>query len=112
VVGGGAALLESKYCIPSRRPKGSPPALAERLSAASQSALTVLSAPAGFGKTTVLYECLATVPLTHLPSRGCRWTTVTTTRPVLDYVVTAMQTAIDGAGAGAFAAAGVVLAVD
>jgi LuxR family maltose regulon positive regulatory protein len=38
------------------------PRLARRLSAASRGALTLLAAPAGFGKTTVLTEWLATLP--------------------------------------------------
>ncbi len=98
-----AALLESKYCIPSRRPKAvARPRLAERLSAASQSALTVLSAPAGFGKTTVLTEWLATVPA-DAPSIAWLSLDHRDNDPALfwTYVVTAMQTAIDGAGAGA-----------
>ena len=58
-----AALLESKYRIPSRRPDAvARPRLAKRLDAAWRSALTVLSAPAGFGKTAVLTEWRATIP--------------------------------------------------
>ena len=59
-----AALLESKYRVPGRRPNAvARPRLAERVSVASRSALTVPSAPAGFGKTTLLTEWLATVAL-------------------------------------------------
>jgi LuxR family maltose regulon positive regulatory protein len=58
-----AALLESKYRIPGRRPNAvARHRLDERLNAALRSPLTVLSAPAGFGKTTVLTEWLATFP--------------------------------------------------
>src|SRR5919112_1224977 len=65
--GGGAAvrvaLLESKYRVPGRRPNAvARGRLDERLNAALRSPLTVLSAPAGFGKTTVLTEWLATFP--------------------------------------------------
>jgi LuxR family maltose regulon positive regulatory protein len=57
----GVALLESKYGVPGRRPNAvARPRLDERLDAAWRSPLTVLSAPAGFGKTTVLTEWLAT----------------------------------------------------
>ena len=59
----GVALLESKYRVPGRRPNAvSRPRLDERLDGAFRSPLTVLSAPAGFGKTTALTEWLATVP--------------------------------------------------
>ncbi|MEP6759766.1 MAG: LuxR C-terminal-related transcriptional regulator [Sporichthyaceae bacterium] len=58
-----APLLESKLHVPSRRPGAVPRVrLNERLSAASRTALTLLSAPAGFGKTTLLTEWLATLP--------------------------------------------------
>ncbi|MGE5720629.1 MAG: AAA family ATPase, partial [Nocardioidaceae bacterium] len=98
-----AALLEGKYRIPGRQPNTvARPRLAERLSASSRSALTVLSAPAGFGKTTLLTEWLATVPadarsiawlsLDHRDNDAARFWT---------YVVTAIQTAMDGVGSGA-----------
>ena len=97
------ALLESKYRVPSRRPKAvGRPRLAERLSAASRSALTVLSAPAGFGKTTLLTEWLATVPA---DGPSVVWLSLDhrDNDPTLfwTYVVTAVQTAVDGVGAGA-----------
>lgn len=98
-----AALLEGKYRVPGRQPNTvARPRLAERLSASSRSALTVLSAPAGFGKTTLLTEWLATVPadapsiawlsLDHRDNDPARFWT---------YVVTAIRTAMDGVGAGA-----------
>jgi len=100
VVGG---LLESKYRVPTRRPNAvARPRLAERLSAASQSALTVLSAPAGFGKTTAITEWLATVPA---EASFIAWLSLDhrDNDPALfwTYVVTAMQTATDGVGEGA-----------
>ena len=53
-------LLSSKYRAPIRRPGAVPrQRLAERLGAATGTPLTVLSAPAGFGKTTLLSEWLA-----------------------------------------------------
>jgi LuxR family maltose regulon positive regulatory protein len=53
-------LLESKLRVPRRRPDLSVarPRLSERLGRGSESALTLLSAPAGFGKTTLLTEWL------------------------------------------------------
>ena len=100
MVGG---LLESKYRVPTRRPNAvARPRLAERLSAASQSELTVLSAPAGFGKTTALTEWLATVPA---EASFIAWLSLDhrDNDPALfwTYVVTAMQTATDGVGEGA-----------
>src|SRR3954471_20544350 len=57
----GVALLGSKYRVPGRRPNAvARPRLDERLNSALCSRLTVLSAPPGFGKTTLLTEWLAT----------------------------------------------------
>ena len=93
-------LLNSKYRLPIRRPGAVPRRrLAERLGAASRTPLTVLSAPAGFGKTTLLTEWLdagsadgAAVAWLSLDRRD--------NDPVLfwTYVVTAMQTAVPGLG--------------
>ena len=56
-------LLDSKSRIPGGRPGAVPrPRLTGHLAAAPRSALTVLSASAGFGKTTLLTEWLATLP--------------------------------------------------
>src|ERR1700761_7465679 len=53
-------LLETKLHIPRwRRSLVARPRLSERLSRGAESALTLLSAPAGFGKTTLLAEWLA-----------------------------------------------------
>ncbi|MGH8860941.1 MAG: helix-turn-helix transcriptional regulator, partial [Jatrophihabitantaceae bacterium] len=96
------ALLESKYRVPLRRPDAiARPRLGERLSAASRSALTVVSAPAGFGKTTVLTEWLATVG----DARSIAWLSLdhrdNDPGPLWTYVIAAMQTATDGVGAAA-----------
>ena len=54
-------LLETKFHVPRRRRAlVSRPRLSERLNACAESALTLVSAPAGFGKTTLLAEWLAT----------------------------------------------------
>jgi LuxR family maltose regulon positive regulatory protein len=56
-------LLESKYRAPSGRVGDvARPRLTERLEAASRTALTLVSAPAGFGKTTILASWLAAAP--------------------------------------------------
>jgi LuxR family maltose regulon positive regulatory protein len=99
----GVALLESKYRVPSPRPNAvARPRLDERLNAALRSRLTVLSAPAGFGKTTLLTEWLATlgpgapaVAWVSLDERdndaALFWT----------YVVTAIGRAVEDAGGAA-----------
>jgi LuxR family maltose regulon positive regulatory protein len=64
--------------------------------------LTVLSAPAGFGKTTLLTEWLATLPA---GGPAIAWLSLDDrdNDPALfwTYVITAMQTAMDGVGAAA-----------
>ena len=56
-------LLETKLYVPGRR-RGlvARPRLAERLNRGAEAKLTLVSAPAGFGKTTLLAECLAAAP--------------------------------------------------
>ena len=56
-------LLETKLHVPRlRRGLVARPRLSERLSRGAESALTLVSAPAGFGKTTLLTEWLADAP--------------------------------------------------
>src|SRR6266511_3017820 len=77
-------LLETKLHVPRRR-RGlvARPRLSERLSRGAESALTVVSAPAGFGKTTLLDQ--------RDNDPTVFWT----------YLVAALQTAAHGVGAGA-----------
>jgi ATP/maltotriose-dependent transcriptional regulator MalT len=49
----------------------------QRLNLVTESALTLVSAPAGFGKTTLLAECWQRLP-TNAPRRGSRSTSATT----------------------------------
>jgi len=57
-------LLDSKTRVPAGRPGAVPrPRLTGALAAAPRSALTVLSASAGFGKTTLLTQWLASLPV-------------------------------------------------
>ena len=95
-------LLSSKHRLPSRRPGAvSRQRLAGRLEAVSRSALTVLSAPAGFGKTTLLAEWLASCA----DDAAVAWLSLdrSDNEPALfwTYVVRAMQTAVEGIGSGA-----------
>ena len=56
-------LLETKLHVPRwQRGLVARPRLSERLSRGAESALTLVSAPAGFGKTTLLAEWLAAAP--------------------------------------------------
>ena len=56
-------LLETKFYVPKlRRGLVARPRLSERLSRGAESKLTLISAPAGFGKTTLLAEWLAAAP--------------------------------------------------
>jgi LuxR family transcriptional regulator, maltose regulon positive regulatory protein len=96
-------LLESKLRVPTRRPGAvARPRLNARLRGASRSTLTVLSAPAGFGKTTLLTEWLATVPADEA---SVAWLSLDPrdNEPTLywTYVVAALQTVTDGLGASA-----------
>ena len=96
-------LLTSKYRLPAPRPGAiARGRLADRLQAACRSTLTVVSAPAGFGKTTLLTQLLVTasgdgaaVAWVALDQRdndpAVFWT----------YLVTAVSTAVDGIGTGA-----------
>jgi LuxR family maltose regulon positive regulatory protein len=93
-------LLESKFHVPARRPGAvARSRLNERLSGAAQSALTVLSAPAGFGKTTVLTEWLATIPADG-PSVAWLSLDQRDNDPTgyWTYVIAALQTAAEGVG--------------
>ncbi len=98
-----AALLESKYRVPGRRPGAvARPRLAEGLDAARRSSLTLVSAPAGFGKTTALTEWLASV---DRDGTRVAWLSLDhrDNDPVLfwTYVIRAISAAVDGVGAGA-----------
>ncbi|MGH8960358.1 MAG: LuxR C-terminal-related transcriptional regulator [Jatrophihabitantaceae bacterium] len=96
-------LLSSKYRLP-RLPPGAVPRqrLAERRRAVSQSPLTVVSAPAGFGKSTLLTEWLAAG---FADGTALAWLSLgrRDNDPALfwTYVVTAIQSAVDGVGGAA-----------
>ena len=78
------------------------PRLSERLSRGAESALTLVSAPAGFGKTTLLAEWLAAAPA---DGRAVAWLSLDQrdNDPALfwTYLVAALKTAAPGVGAGA-----------
>ena len=96
-------LLETKLHVPRRRQTLVPrPRLSERLSRGTESALTLVSAPAGFGKTTLLAQWLAAVPADG-PSVAWLSLDQRDNDPALfwTYVVAALRVAAPGLGAGA-----------
>jgi len=98
-----APLLSSKYRLPSRGANAvTRSRLRHRLGAASRAALTVVAAPAGFGKTTLLTDWLAGLP-PGTPSVAWLSLDRRDNDPSLfwTYVVTAMRTAMDGLGSDA-----------
>ena len=68
------ALLEMKFYVP-RPPRGlvPRPRLSERLDRGTASTLMLVSAPAGFGKTTLLTEWLAAGPAGPADERLAAW---------------------------------------
>jgi hypothetical protein len=96
-------LLETKLHVPRwRRSLVARPRLSDRLSRGAESALTLVSAPAGFGKTTLLAEWLA---VAAAGGRAVAWLSLDQrdNDPVLfwTYLVAALKAAAPGDGAGA-----------
>ncbi len=102
------ALLETKFYVPRpRRGLVLRPRLSERLDRGAASKLMLVSAPAGFGKTTLLTEWLAAGPA-RLPvsgwPRGCHSIGATTIRASFwAYVIAALRTVAAGVGESALA---------
>ena len=96
-------LLATKLHVP-RRQRGlvARPRLSERLSRGAESALTLVSAPAGFGKTTLLTQWLAAAPA---DGRAVAWLSLDQrdNDPGLfwTYLVGALKTSAQGVDAGA-----------
>jgi LuxR family maltose regulon positive regulatory protein len=92
-------ILATKLYLPSPRPSViRRPRLLERLSAGLSRNLTLLSAPAGFGKTTLLSDWLVASP------RPVAWLSLdegdTDPARLLTYLVAAVQTVASSCGAG------------
>ncbi len=105
-----SALLETKFHLPKRR-RGSlvvRSRLSDRLSHGTESTLTLVSAPAGFGKTTMLAECLA-APAAEAGSLAWLSLDQRDNDPALywTYVIAALRTAAPGVGAVALSLLGV-----
>ena len=93
-------LLETKLYTPKWRPGlVSRPKLIERLDQGTERKLTLVSAPAGFGKTTLLAEWLAATPASERPAA---WVSLdhSDNDPALfwAYCITALQTVQSGVG--------------
>ena len=103
-----AALLETKFYIPrSRRDLVPRPRLSERLDRGSAWTLMLVSAPAGFGKTTLLTEWLAAGPDAPADQRRAAWLSLDRGDNRLasfwTYVIAALRTAAPGVGENALA---------
>src|ERR1700681_4346791 len=96
-------LLETKFHVPTRR-RGlvARSRLKERLRGAGESALTLVSAPAGFGKTTLLTDWLTTA---HADGGVTAWLSLdhSDNDPALfwAYFIAALKTAAPGVGESA-----------
>ncbi|MFZ0160537.1 MAG: LuxR C-terminal-related transcriptional regulator [Kineosporiaceae bacterium] len=101
-------LLETKLHLPRRR-RGlvARPRLSERLSRGVESALTVVSAPAGFGKSTLLAEWLASGPAAPTGEGCVGWLSLdrgdNDPTTYWTYLVAALQRVAPGVGTGALA---------
>jgi LuxR family maltose regulon positive regulatory protein len=97
-------LFEAKLHVPRRRRRGliARPRLVERLSHVAESPLTLVSAPAGFGKTTLLAEWLPTIAA---DGRSVAWLSLDQrdNDPAVfwTYLLAALETAVPGVGASA-----------
>jgi LuxR family maltose regulon positive regulatory protein len=94
-------LLETKLYVPRlRRGLVARPRLIERIRRGAESKLTLISAPAGFGKTTLLTEWLASASAGERPAA---WLSLDPSddQPTSfwTYLITALQTVVPGVGA-------------
>ncbi len=100
------SLLETKLYVPKSRSGLVPrPRRSERLDRRTASKMMLVSAPAGFGKTTLLAEWRAGRPRRAMsgPSRGCRSTGRPRSGVLLGYVIAALRTVAPGVGESALA---------
>src|SRR5450755_2752139 len=105
---GPAPLLETKLYVPrSRRGLVPRPRLSERLDRGTASKLTLVSAPAGFGKTTLLTEWLAAGPAAPAGERLVAWLSLdrgdNDPASFWAYVIAALRTVASGVGESALA---------
>ncbi len=103
-----APLLETKFYVPRSRPGLVPrPRLTERLDRGTALKLTLVSAPAGFGKTTVLTEWLAAGTAAPADERLVAWLSLdrgdNDPASFWAYVIAALRTVAAGVGESALA---------
>jgi len=103
-----AALLETKFYVPrSRRGLVSRLRLSERLDRGTASKLMLVSAPAGFGKTTLLTQWLAAGPGAPADKRPAAWLSLdqgdNDPASFWAYVIAALRTTSPGVGENALA---------
>jgi LuxR family maltose regulon positive regulatory protein len=101
-----APLLETKLYVPRPRPALVPrPRLSQRLDRGTTSKLILISAPAGFGKTTLLTEWLAAGPATPADERLAAWLSLDRAdndpASFWTYVIAALQTVAPEVGESA-----------
>ena len=101
-----APLLETKLYVPRPRRGLVPrPRLSERLDRGTASKLMLISAPAGFGKTTLLTEWLAAGPTGPVDERLVAWLSLDRAdndpASFWTYVIAALQTVVSGVGESA-----------
>jgi LuxR family maltose regulon positive regulatory protein len=103
-----ALLLDTKLYLP-RSPRGlvPRPRLRARLDRGAASTLMLVSAPAGFGKSTLLAEWLAAGPAAPTDARSAAWLSLdggdNTPVTFWTYVIAALRTMAPGVGASALA---------
>jgi ATP/maltotriose-dependent transcriptional regulator MalT len=100
------ALLETKLYVPRPRRGLVPrPRLSERLDRGTASKLVLVSAPAGFGKTTLLTEWLAARPATLAGEPLAAWLSLDRAdndpASFWTYVIAALRTVASGVGESA-----------
>jgi LuxR family maltose regulon positive regulatory protein len=105
---GPTLLLETKLYVPrSRRGLVPRPRLSERLDHGTASKLTLVSAPAGFGKTTLLTEWLAAGPARQTGERLVAWLSLDQAdndpASFWTYLIAALRTVASGVGESALA---------
>ncbi len=103
-----APLLATKLYLPRPRTGLVPrPRLSERLDHGAAGKLMLISAPAGFGKTTLLAEWLARGPAAPTDERSAAWLSLdrgdNEPASFWTYVITALQTVAPGVGASELA---------